>query len=379
MFFLKRIVLHLTLIFPILLLSYVHAAEIVVAQVAAFSGPIGPYGVQTHLGASVLFASVNAKGGVNGSKIRFVARDDKMNPKVTVALFEEVAREEKPVAFLYPIGPESISALLQQSFPEKQGIPILGTIPSAYKPGDPVRPYTFHVGVGDSAEITRIVEHIATLGIQKIGIVHWSAPTGIEAAKLVEREASKRKIDVIVKATVEVGTSRVGPALAAIRNAKPSATIVFLPVDATGAFVKGLREAKDTSSVYALSYTESSLLVQFAGANNVQGVGISQIVPNPFVGASALLKEYQEDMRRFAPKDANFSSLSFEGYIAAKILVEGMRRAGPTINGNTVKTGLEKLQNIDLGGLIMNYDPENHVALKFQNIGAVRANGRLAF
>lgn len=368
------IFLHLIL-FPLI----ADASEIVVAQVAAFSGPVGPYGVQTHLGASVLFASVNASGGINGSKIRFIKRDDKMDPKATIALFREVLQAEKPVAFLYPIGPEGISALMQQSFAEKSGVPILGAIPSAYKSGTSVRPFTFHVGVGDDAEIVKIVDHISTLRINRIGVVHWSEPSGIETAKFVEREANKRSIDVIVNATVKAGTTEVGPALSLIKEAKPNATIVFLPVDATGAFLKALREAKNTSLVYGLSYNESSMLAQFAGEKNVQGVGVSQIVPNPFVGASSLLKEYQDNMRKFSPGDVRLSSLSFEAYIAAKILVEGIRRAGPRITGESVREGLEKLQNLDLGGLIMNYDSENHVALKFQNIGAVRANGKIAF
>lgn len=84
-------ILHVVLILSALLVGRAYADEIVIAQVSVFSGPIAPYGEQTHLGASVLFASVNDRGGINGAKIRFVARDDRMDPKATVALFEEVA------------------------------------------------------------------------------------------------------------------------------------------------------------------------------------------------------------------------------------------------------------------------------------------------
>lgn len=269
--------------------------------------------------------------------------------------------------------------MLQQSVPQKQGIPIIGTIPSVFKLRKPVNPYAFYIGVGNDAEIAKIVEHIATLGIRRVGIVTWPDPSSMESTRLVEQQASMRKVEVIVKALVEVGTSHVGPALAAVKNAKPDAIIVFLPADATGAFVKGLREAKDAALVYGLSSNESMLLTKFAGANNARGVGISQVVPNPFFSPTPLMKEYQENMKRFASKGTQLSSLSFEGYIAAKILVEGIRRAGPIINGKTVKAGLEKLHNVDLGGLLMNYDPENHVALKFLDISVVGRDGRLQY
>lgn len=358
---------------------HIQAAEIVVAQVAPFSGPMSQYAEQTHLGASVFFQALNAAGGINGAKIRFVSRDDKMDPKATVALFEEVAKLEQPVAFLYPCGPIGVSALLQQAVPQKLGIPIIGTSPALYKLRMPVNPFTFHVGVGEDAELAKIVEHIATLGIRRIGVAYWDDPAARESVVLIERRAAERKVEVVIKAPVEVGTAKVDPAVAAVINAKPSAVIVILPVTVTGAFVKGLRLAKNGTLVYGPSFTDSTLLAKTAGLEYARGVGISQVVPNPFFGVVPLMKEYQESMKRYAPKDARIGSLSFESYIAAKILVEGMRRAGTTLSGVTVKEGLEKLRNVDLGGVVMNYDAQNHVALTFQDISVVGRDGRLLY
>jgi len=353
--------------------------ELVVAQVAALSGPIAPYGQQTSLGAATLFNAVNARGGVLGNTIRFVRRDDRMDPAATVAAYEELERTEKPVAFLYPIGPAVITALLRQDVPGRLRVPVVGTIPSVFRLRQPVDPYVFHLGVGDDAEIARIVGHIQSLGIRRIGVVHWPDGAGQDSANLVRAEAGRRNIEVVAHATVEAGTTRVSDAVQAVRRAQASATVVFLPVDATGAFVKALREAGDPSLVYCLSYNESSLLAQFAGEQNVQGVAISQVVPNPFVGASHLLRDYQADLKKHAPPGTRPSTLSFEGYIAARILMEGIRRAGAAPSGPAVRNGLEKIGNFDLGGLPMHYDAGNHVALRFQDIGVLRGNGRLAF
>lgn len=362
-----------------ILSSTAFAKEIIVAQVAPFSGGVAPYSNATNLGASVLFESVNARGGIQGNKIKLITRDDKFNPEATVALYEEVARTEKPVAFLYPIGPRGITALHHLSIPQKLGIPVIGTIPANYKLRKPVNPYVFHIGLGQDAEVVKMVEHVVTLGMRRIAVVSWNDPDSLNVLDLVIAEAGKHKLEIITRPKVEAGTAKVEGAVAECLKAKPNVIIAVLPVHATGAFVKGMREANDFTPIYGASYTESGLLAKFAGAENARGVGITQVVPNPFGGSIKLVKEYQESMRRYAPKDTRYSSLSFEGFIAAKILVEALRSAGPNINGMTVKAALEKLHSLDLGGLIVNYDPEQHVGLTYLDISVVGPEGRLIY
>src|SRR5438270_554789 len=154
-----------TLVFA-LAFSQSAPAEIVVAQVAPFTGGISPYSKETHLGATVYFDSVNARGGINGVKVRLVKRDDQMSPEESVRLFREIAKEEKPVAFLYPVGPKAIAEVFRQSLPEKLRIPIIGTIPAIDRLRVPTNPYVFYLDKGNEAELAKLVEHIALLGMK---------------------------------------------------------------------------------------------------------------------------------------------------------------------------------------------------------------------
>jgi ABC-type branched-subunit amino acid transport system substrate-binding protein len=233
--------------------------------------------------------------------------------------------------------------------------------------------------LGQDAEVAKMVEHVVTLGMRRIAVVSWNDPNSLDVLNLVIAEAAKHKLEIIVRPTVEAGTAKVEGAVAECLKAKPNVIIAVLPVHATGAFVKRMREANDFTPIYGASYTESGLLAQFAGAENARGVGITQVVPNPFGGSIKLVKEYQESMRRYAPNDTRYSTLSFEGFIAAKILVEAMRSAGPNINGTTVKTALEKLRSLDLGGLNVSYDSEQHVGLTYLDISVVGPEGRLLY
>ncbi len=360
-------------------LTAAHAGELVIAQVAPFTGGVAVYSNEIRLGASVVFDSVNARGGVGGAKIRFITRDDRLDPKVTVALFEEVTRTERPLAFLFPVGPVGIAALIEGGVPQKLGVPIVGTVPAMYKLRIPLNPFVFHVGMGDDAELTKIVEHVATVGIRKIGVVFWNEPSALEAVALIDRQARSRGLELVMKAPVEAGTDKVAPALQMINRQTPGTVIAILPVHATGALVKGLRAAGNGTTVYGPSYTESFLLAQVAGANQARGVGVSQVVPNPYSLSTQLTREYQQNMRLYAPPGTRPSTLSLQGYIAARIVVEGLRRAGANPTPASLRDAIETLRALDLGGLLVNYGPQQHVGLSYLNIGVVSEDGRLLY
>lgn len=362
-----------------LMCTTVLSQDLVVAQVAPFSGGIALYSEATHLGAKAYFDSVNAAGGINGAKIRLIKRDDKADAPTTLRLFEEVAQSERPVAFFYPVGPMALDVLHKDEIPQKLEIPVVGSIPGLHKLRTPVNPYVFHIGLGDDQELAKIVEHMATIGLDRLGVVYWDDPQPTEAVKFIESEARKRKLTVTLKAPVPTGTDHIASALQQTLRARPGALITILPVNATALLIKGLREARNYTPVYSPSYAESSVLAGLAGSEHARGAGIAQIVPNPFSRSTQLVREYQDAMKQYAPAGARYSTLSLEGYIAAKLIVEGLRRSGPKPTSKGLKTALEKMQRLDLGGLYASFSPTNHVALRFLDISVVGYDGVLMY
>jgi len=353
-------------------------AELVVAQVAPFSGPVALYSRATQIGATAMFESVNARGGVHGARLRLVTHDDGLDADRTLALYREVARRDKPIAFLYPVGPVAITRLLKERVPQELGVPVVGTIPALYRLRTPVNPFVFHIGQGDDAELIKIVSHIATMGIRSIGMVFWDEPTAHDAVAFVEREAQRHGVALGMRSPVPAGTAKVEAAVEAIAGSTVGAVIVILPVNATAALVAGLRAKGNGLPVYGPSYTDSKVLFQLAGKPAV-GVGVSQIVPNPFSRKTALVREFRENIVRFGPGLDAVNTLSLEGYIAARILVEALQRAGPNPTPAALRNQLEGLRDFDLGGLAVNYGPAQHVGLSFLDIGVVTDAGRLQY
>lgn len=354
--------------------------DVVVAQVAPFTGPISPYSKATHAGAAALFAAVNARGGIRGAKIRFIAHDDAMDPQRTVAAYRDIARKESPVAFLYPVAPASVLALMTEKVPQSEGVAVIGTIPPMYRLRSPVNPFVFHVGSGDDAEVEKIVEHIATLGVRSVGIVYWDDPALRDAVSIVEREAARRGVAITVRVpTPPAAAVDMDLFAGQVVNASPNAVIALLPLSQTAQLVAGVRKRKSSMWVYGPSYNESGALFEAAGKEYATGVAVSQIVPNPFNPRTRLVAEYQADMRRYGPQGSRLSSLSLEGYIAAKLLVAALERLGPTPTAAQVRDSLEGLGSIDLGGLTASFGPGQHVALKFLDIGMVTSGGKLLY
>lgn len=372
------------LVASVLLLTYGLAPagprEIVVAQVAPFTGPISSYSKATNAGAAALFSAVNARGGVRGARIRFIAYDDEMDPVKTVAAFRDIARKESPVAFLYPVAPASVLALVTEKVPQTEGVSVIGTIPPMYRLRSPVNPFVFHVGSGDDAEVEKIVEHIATLGVRNVGIVYWDDPALRDTVSIVEREAARRGVAITVRVpTPPAASVDMDPFAAQVVSASPTAVVALLPLNQTAQLVAGVRKRKSTMWVYGPSYNESGALFDAAGKEFASGVAVSQVVPNPFNPRTRLVAEYQADMKRYAPQGTRLSSLSLEGYIAARLLVAALERLGPGPSAAQVRDSLEGLGPLDLGGLTASFGPNQHVALKFLDIGMVTSGGKLLY
>jgi branched-chain amino acid transport system substrate-binding protein len=99
-------------------------------------------------------------------------------------------------------------------------------------------------------------------------------------------------------------------------------------------------------------------------------------VPSPYNPANAITREFSEAVKKAgAGTSANFSSL--EGYIAAKVLAEGLRRAPGKASRDGLIAGLESIDRQQFGGFEVSFSARNHVASKFVELSMITADGRI--
>jgi branched-chain amino acid transport system substrate-binding protein len=355
------------------------ATEIVIGQVVPLTGVIAGTGDEYSSGAAAYFASVNAKGGVYGRKIRVVQKDDAYKPEATVAHTKEILEKDSPVALFGYVGTANILALNKNNVLGDNKIALLAPYTGAEDLRNPVNPYLFHIRASYTDETAKMVEHLHTLGLRKFAVFYQN--DGFGKSGLAGAEAALTKLNL--KAVVTGNYDRTKPeeidaAATAIGAANPDAVIMVAVNKASSALIKKLRASGNKARLFSISVVNFKELLKNTGDDLARGVGISQVMPFPYNMSSpvAVVREFHGAMKQYAPTKT-ISYASMEGFIAAKVLVEAVKRARADPSREKVLAQLAELRDYDAGGFKVNFGGENRVGSRFVEVTVISRDGRL--
>lgn len=345
--------------------------EILIGQFAAISGPAALLGQRMQLGMQAYFTAVNAQGGVNGRSIKLVTRDDGYEPEKATAAVKALIREDKVFALAGSVGtPTGIVALPIVS---AEQVPLVGMFTGAQALREPFNRQVFHVRASYFDETERIVQHLTTFGVKKIAVFYQNDSYGKAGLDGVLRALTKRQLKPVAIATVERNSVDVAKALEAILKSEPEAVVQISAYSSCAAFIKAARAKGYGGQFFNVSFVGSKALADALGEAGA-GVVISQVVPFPYIANSQVVREYQQRMSEAGHKDFDFSSM--EGFLTARVLVEGLRRAGKNLSRETLIAGLESMHDLNLGGFTVNYSAKEHQGSSFTDLTIIGRNGK---
>ena len=353
------------------------AATIVIGQVAPYSGPLAPTGSHVGAGAQLYFERINATGGIHGAKIRLVTKDDGYKVAETVKLTRELLKQANPIALVGLVGTGNVGALVKDGVLADADIPVVGIRSGALSLVSPVVPQLFHTRASYSAEVEKIAQQLATTGVKRVAVLYQDDPFGLDGLAGAEKSISRYSLQLVVKAAYEKNTTKVDAAVKAITAAQPQAVIMVSNTAASAEFVKQSRAAGNDAQLLALSVTDGPQLVQRIGKEAAHGLGLVQVVPDPASRALAITRELQDDYKKFAPKGIDLNHTLLEGYLAGKVLAEGLRRAGPNPTRKRLREALEAMRDYDAGGLLIRFSPSSHSGSEFLDITILNREGRI--
>ncbi|CAN5285635.1 hypothetical protein BH09PSE6_BH09PSE6_32270 [soil metagenome] len=252
-------------------------------------------------------------------------------------------------------------------------VPFFAPVTGATSLREPFNRYVFNVRASYFDETDEIVGHLVTTGTRRIGVFYQNDAYGKSGLDGVTRALETRKLKVEGTATVDRNTVDVSRAVAALSKDGPDAIVMISAYSSCAAFVKGMRAAGYTGQFHNVSFVGSTALAEALGNDGV-GVAISQVVPFPWAGASLVVREYQRAMTDAGNKEFNFSSL--EGFIAAKVFTEGLRRAGRELSRERLIAALETLNRFDIGGMSITFTPTNHNGSRFVDMTMIGSSGK---
>lgn len=352
------------------------APDLVIGQVAPLSGVLASTGAQMVLGGRIYFEHVNAKGGVHGRPIRQVVLDDGYKVDETVRLTRELLARPDLLALYGFAGTANIGKLLADGVLEQGGAALVAPYTGGENLRTPFNPWIFHLRAGYADETEHMVQQLTTLGMRRVAVMYQDDGFGQAGLEGVRSALTRRQLQLSAAAGYERNTDKVEEAVRRIKASDAQAVIMISVNKPTAAFVKRYRELGGGAQLYNISVVDPAEIVKLAGLANAHGLGISQVVPFPYTPKLAAVREYQELLQRYAPEhQVNYTS--FEEFLGAKVLVEGLRRAGPNPTRAKVLEALESISAFDLGGITVNYSPRNRVGSRYVEVTVIGSSGKL--
>jgi ABC-type branched-subunit amino acid transport system substrate-binding protein len=319
------------------------------------------------------FEYVNGQGGVHGRRILLKSLDDGYEPSRTVTNTKKLIDEDRVFALFGYVGtPTSLAA---KPYFVSGKLPFFAPFTGAEALRTPPNRYVFNVRASYEAEMQAMVQQLSRFGISRIAVFYQNDAYGQAGLDAAEKAFVKAKLKAIAYASVERNSSDVAKAVATIAKAEPQAVLMVSAYKSCAAFIREMQKAGANPQFLNLSFVGARSLAGELGEAG-RGVVVAQVVPFPWNVGTAVVKEYQRVFGAYNGKQ-DYSFTSLEGFIGAKLFVEGLRRAGPgpKLTRESFITALETGGTIDLGGFSVSYGPDDRGGSRFVELTIITKNG----
>ena len=344
---------------------------ILIGQSAAFSGPASELGTEMRAGAMAYFQAVNAAGGINGRKIELKSLDDGYEGDRAAANTKKLIDDGVFLLFGYVGTPTSNAS--KPIFTAAK-VPFVGPFTGAESLRNPLNRYIFNIRASYYDETDKLVGQLVGQTLDRIAVFYQNDDYGKAGLTGVERAMQKRSMKIMATGTVERNTIDVATAVKSICKVEPQGVVMISAYKSCAAFIKEARAAGCNPQFMNVSFVGSKALAHEAGMAG-RGVGVSQVVPFPWNLSARIVKDYQQLLEASTGKQ-NFSFTSLEGFIAAKVLVEGLRRTGNDLTREKFINAMEQIRDYDVGGFTVSFSPTDHSGSKFVELTVIGKDER---
>lgn len=363
------------------------AADIVVGMSAAFSGQSRALGIELYRGSMAYIEHVNRSGGIHGNRIILKAYDDGYNPLPAMRNTLKLIDEEEAVVLMNYVGTPTVTRVLPLLKMHRHRsaylfFPFSGALPQRLPPYDQ---YVFNLRASYHEEIEQVVDHLLQLGRRKIGVLYQMDAYGRSGWEGARSSLAARGLAIVAEATYHRGAAygdSQATQVGILRGAGVDAVISIGSYAASAAFIRDARDAEWDAPIANISFVASERMLALlletkgqTGRDYTRNLVISQVVPSYESDSLPAAREYRELMERYNPappaelmpadyESSRLSTVGFEGFLNAKLLVEVFRRLGPDLDNTRIAATVEGIKNLDLGiDRGISFDPYNHQGL----------------
>lgn len=332
----------------------VTALTVALGQSAPLSGPSQALGEDIRNGALAYLRTLNQAGGVHGRRIELATLDDGGDAKRALANTQRLAEELRVFALLAYPGPSLSRELL--SYVQQARMPFFAPVTGAQVVRLPARTVVT-VRASHAEELDRAVEHYAGLGMKRFALA-----TGDEGADAEFREAFARTLK---KRSLEPAANR----------GEADVILVVAAQRPAAGLVAKLKRSRLSAQIVVLSLAEATPLARALGPEGA-GVALSLVVPPLERVSLPVVSEYRAAMEAETGRKA-YSAASLEAFIGAKVFVEAVRRAGPSLTREALMQALESMTAYDAGGYLLHFGRGDRHGSSHTELVAIGRGGNL--
>jgi ABC-type branched-subunit amino acid transport system substrate-binding protein len=344
-----------------------HESKILyVGMSTSLSGPVRSVGAAMKAGVEAYFDVVNQRGGVGGRQICLITLDDSYDPPTAAANVKKLAQDKKILAIIGAVGTPTAKVSLPIATAEK--ILFFGALTgSSLLRTTPPNPYVINFRASYGEEIETMISGLFAIGIKPDEIAVFAqndayGDAGYESTvKALTRHGDIRAGKTLranyTRSTMDVENA----VITLIKSPVPPKAIIMVGAYAPSAkFIRLARKVFRQPLLLNLSFVNGTAL-QKALDDEAEGIIVTQVVP-PVISGLDAVRDYHRYLKKFdsalEPND-----ISLEGFLAAKLFVEGLRRAGPQPDRENIIRALLSINNLDLGIAVpVNFNAENRQA-----------------
>ncbi|HVO06602.1 MAG TPA: ABC transporter substrate-binding protein [Burkholderiaceae bacterium] len=323
--------------------------EIKIGDTKPYSGPASAYGT---IGKAIAayFDKVNAEGGINGRKIKFISLDDGYNPAKTVEQVRKLVEEDEVLFVFNPLGTPSNTAI--HKYMNQKKVPQLFVATGATKWGDPKNfPWTMGWQPNYQGEGRIYAQHILeTKPNAKIGVLYQNDDYGKDYLKgLEDGLGDKAKTMIVSKVTYEVTDPNVDSQMVTLKG---SGADTFFNITTPKFAAQAIKKAaeigwKPTHYLNNVSASVGSVLTP-AGLENSVGIITTQYGKDPtdpqWANDKGML-DWKAWMAKYYPSGDLKDASNVYGYGVAMTVVQVLKQCGDNLTRENV---MKQAANLDM-------------------------------
>ncbi|MFN4120856.1 ABC transporter substrate-binding protein [Acidovorax sp.] len=343
-------------------------SDILIGRTTALSGGMAPFLAPIHLGQDAAIADLNAQGGIGGRKVRFVTLDDGFEAPRAIANARMLGDKDGVLALFGVAGTSQVLGMLPYLAEAK--LPLISVYTGSPAVRTQASPYLFTTRASYADELVKIVRNLVAVQTARIGVAYESNDFGKLLLPLVEKVIAAEGATLAGSASLEPSGKGADEATRKLSEVKPQAVLLIAAGPPVVAFVRANR-AQLGVPVYTLSLGAGAAVLQALG-EDARGLAVARTGPSPTKPTLQLTRDFQASMKRHG-RTADYDH--FTGYMDARVLIEGLRAAGPGVTRASLVQAMQGLGTLDLGGYTYQFGPQNRHGSSYVDIAVVGSGG----